>query len=106
MCDAVGLALAGSARITSEPAKSTTATTMCKPPRTAAHPLRLRLERGAGGRPGCHQSPTAVEQVGAVVGGDRLVAHGMCQRHFGNLGRKFNALCCPVPEARVICWTQ
>src|SRR5262245_28424720 len=41
--------------------------------------------RGAEGRPRCHESPAAVEQVGAVVGGDRLVVDSMRERHLGNL---------------------
>ena len=45
MCDAAWpYALAGCTRIASEPAKSTTATTTRKPPRTSAHPLRRPLQ--------------------------------------------------------------
>jgi len=87
-------------RITYGPVNATTATTTRKPPRTSAHPLRLLFGHGAEGRPGCHQSPAALEQVGAVIGGDRLVAHGVRQRHFGNLGREVGALSRPIAEAR------
>src|SRR5262245_20456150 len=51
-----------------------TSTTTRKPPRTSAHPLRLLLGPVAEGRPRCHQSPAALEQVGSIVGGDRLIA--------------------------------
>src|SRR6516165_6810955 len=100
MCDAAGHAVAGSTRIASEPAKSTTATTTRKPPRTSAHFLGLLLGHGAEGRPGCHQSPAAPKQVGAVVRGRRLIAESVGERHLGNLGRNVSALCGPIAEAR------
>jgi hypothetical protein len=102
----LAIALAGLARITYGPQNSTTATTTRKPPRTSARPIGPLFGHRAEGRPGCHQSPAALEKVGAVIGGDHLVAHGVRQRHFGNLGREVRALSHPVAETRSTGWSE
>src|SRR5262245_39698011 len=80
--------------------KSSTSTNARKSPRTSAHPLRLLFGHGAEGRPRCHQSPAALKQVGAIVGGDGSVAHGVRQRHLRYFGRKIRALSRPIAKAR------
>lgn len=51
-------------------------------------------------RPRPHQLAPLRHQIAATVGGFRLVADRVSERHFDDLGRERGALCRPITEGR------